>query len=80
MTKHVKSLDDLVQGIKQLLSENRCSFSDEEKVLLNDCILKFQQSKEETMQIGKPDYGSIAQALEILIKLMIVSEHLKNLL
>jgi hypothetical protein len=36
MNKHVKSLDALETGIKQLLSEDRCSFSDEEKVLLNE--------------------------------------------
>lgn len=45
MNKKVKSLDDLETGIKHLLMENRCSFSDEEKILLNECLLVVQKAK-----------------------------------
>lgn len=80
MTKNVKSLDALIAGIKQLLLENRCSFSDEEKTLLNACIQKLQQIKEKQEQTGRPDLGDVAEVLGFLIKLMAVSEHLKHLL
>jgi hypothetical protein len=39
MKKFTKeSLGDLARGIKQLLLEDRCSFSETELVLLYDCI------------------------------------------
>ncbi len=79
MTKKVKSLDDLLQGIKQLLLENRCSFSDEEKVLLNDCLAYLQQSKKISNKTGFTNLGLIAKATEILLRLLLVSEHLKDL-
>jgi hypothetical protein len=45
MKKNIKSLDDLETGIKHLLLENRCSFSDEEKALLNECLMVIQEAK-----------------------------------
>ena len=45
MKKNIKSLGDLETGIKHLLLENRCSFSDEEKVLLNECLMVIQEAK-----------------------------------
>lgn len=35
---NIERLGDLEKGIKQLLLENRCSFSDKDKVLLKDII------------------------------------------
>mgnify|MGYP001612126794 CR=1 FL=1 len=80
MTKKVKSLDDLLRGVKHLLLENRCSFSDEEKVLLNDCLGYLQQAKKISEQTGYPDIGLITRAIEILLKLFLVAEHLKDLI
>lgn len=79
MTKHVKSLDDLLVGVKHLLSENRCSFSDEEKVLLQECLGYLQQAKKISVQTGSPDIGLITRAIEILLQLFLVAEHLKDL-
>jgi hypothetical protein len=79
MTKTVKSLDDLERGIKQLLLENRCSFSDEERIILNDCISSIQQSKKINKKSGKPDLSAVAKVVEILLKLMVISEHLRDL-
>jgi hypothetical protein len=45
MIKKIESLGDLETGIKQLLLENRCSFSDEEKVILKNCLLLIRQAK-----------------------------------
>ncbi len=73
MNKKVKSLGDLETGIKLLLLENRCSFSDEEKVLLNDCLLVIQQAK------SNLDVGLVVKVFEILSKLFIASDHLKDI-
>ena len=80
MKNDVKSLDDLETGIKQLLLEDRCSFSNKEKVLLNDCIHALQQAKEFNLQPGNPDIGLIAKVIELLTKLFIAGEHFKDLL
>ncbi len=80
MKNDVKSLDDLETGIKQLLLEDRCSFSDKEKVLLDDCIHALQQSREINLKSGVPDIGLIARIIELLIQLFIAGEHFKDLL
>lgn len=43
--KNGKSLDDLEIGVKHLLLENRYSLSDEDKVLLNECLEVIQVAK-----------------------------------
>lgn len=73
MIKKVRSLDDLEKGIKQLLLESRCSFSDEEKVLLNDCIAALQEIKMNN------HIDLIVKVVEILTKLFIASDHLKTI-
>jgi hypothetical protein len=73
MIRNVKSLDDLEKGIKQLLLESRCSFSDEEKVLLNDCVVALQQTKKSS------NLDLIVKVVEILTKLFIASDHLKDI-
>jgi hypothetical protein len=72
MITKTKSLDDLETGVKLLLLENRCSFSDEDKVLLNDCILTIQQAKKSA------DVSVIVNILEILLKLFVTADHLKD--
>jgi hypothetical protein len=79
MKKNVESLDALITGIKQLLLESRCSFSDEEKSLLDNCILALEKAKERTKNSGYPDLGLIAKAVELLTKLFIAGEHLKDI-
>lgn len=74
----VKSLDDLVKGIKQLLLESRCSFSDEEKVLLNGCLFALQKFKS-SRDSGSPNLYLAVDAMEILVKVFIISDHLKNI-
>lgn len=73
-----KSYDDLILGIKTILSNYRCSFSDEEQVLLNDCINKFEESKIE------PDLQKRAQSfikdLGTLLRIFTIIDHFKDLL
>ena len=76
--KTCKSLGDLVTGIKHLLLEDRCSFSTNEKALLNDCIvalLEFESSDE----AGKPNANLIVHVVEVLTRLLVISEHIKDI-
>jgi hypothetical protein len=68
MLTNVKSLDDLETGVKHLLLENRCSFSDEEIALLKSCIIVIQQAKDEQ------NLNLIVKILHILSKLFIASD------
>jgi len=74
MIKKCESLDDLIRGIKQLLLENRCSFSDEEKVLLNECIVTLQEFNMNNQ------FHLVVKVIEILTRLFVASEHLKDIL
>jgi hypothetical protein len=73
MIKNVKSLGDLETGVKHLLRENRCSFSDEEKVLLNECLVVIQEAKR------NQNLGHVVKIFEILSRLFIASDHLKDI-
>jgi hypothetical protein len=73
MNKNVKSLGDLETGIKHLLMENRCSFSDEEIVLLNECLLVIQKAK------SNQNVDLVVKVFEILSKLFIAGYHFKDL-
>lgn len=69
--KH-QSLSDLEKGIKHLLSEDRCSFSTDEKALLLDCLFVLQNlSKQQKTDCINLD--SIGQFLDILIKVFVIS-------
>jgi hypothetical protein len=73
MNKKVKSLGDLEAGIKHLLMENRCSFSDEEKVLLNECLLVIHEAK------SSQNIGLMVKIFEILSRLFIVGDHFQDI-
>ena len=79
--KKVKSLDDLIKGIKQLLSESRCSFSDEDLVLLNDndAVQTLERAKKVVVESGKPDLSLIAEATKILLRLFTLGGQIKDL-
>lgn len=74
---NTESLDDLERGIKQLLLEDRCSFSENEIKLLNNCILALQIFKSGNEKTGKPGLTEIVNIVELLLKLWIASGHLK---
>ena len=77
--KKVKSLDDLIEGIKQLLSESRCSFSDEDVVLLNDAVQALEQAKKVVVKSEEPDLSLIAEATKILLRLFTLGDQIKDL-
>ena len=76
---NTESLDDLEKGIKQLLLEDRCSFSENEIKLLNACILAVQLFKSSNEKKGKPDWTLIVKIAELLSRIYIASDHLKGL-
>lgn len=76
---NTESLDDLEKGIKQLLLEDRCSFSENEIKLLNDCILVIQLFKSSNEKNGKPDWTLIVKVADLLFKIYSASDHLKGL-
>lgn len=47
--KAIKSADDLILGIRGILSNDRCSFSVEDKVLLEDCITRLEETKTKSL-------------------------------
>ncbi len=72
-----KSTDDLIQGIKDILSKSRCSFSSEEQVLLEGCIEKLKALKSEpNVQNKAKDFISI---LGMISRVFTIVDHFKDL-
>ena len=73
-----KNIDSLIQGIETILSENRCSFSDDEKVLLTNSISYLKESNKKGNKKSF-DWNLIMKVFEILLKVFGNSDSLKNL-
>jgi hypothetical protein len=73
----IENNDDLIQGIRSILSNYCCSFSEDEQVLLKDCITKLEEMG------GAHDLHANAdlclKAVGMLMKVFTVAEHFKNL-
>jgi len=73
----IKNNDDLIQGIMTILSNYRCSFSEEEQVLLQECINRLEKSKSE------PDFQNQVQTtvnvVSTLIRIFSIIDHFKDL-
>lgn len=65
MSDKVESLNDLETGVEQLLRENRCSFTDEEKKVLEECLVLIQRAK------FTQDSKDVLQILGMVIRLFI---------
>jgi hypothetical protein len=66
-SRHYQNIDELIQGIKLILSEDRCSLSDEEKVHLNDVIIHLENSKK-TGDKKPIDWSTVIKGFELLFK------------
>ncbi|MNT83081.1 hypothetical protein D3C72_2228990 [compost metagenome] len=73
-----KSPDDLIQGIRSILSKNRCSFSVEEQALLEDCITKLEETKTKPPSDPQIKLDKI-QVLTILMRVFAAAKHLFDL-
>ena len=67
--------ESLVQGIEAFISRNRCSLSNEDLVLLKDC-LDFIKSCKKTKMPSLETMGKIA---ELLLKILSASDDIMNL-
>lgn len=74
----IKSPDDLILGIKTILSKNRCSFSVEEQVLLEDCITRLEETKSKPPSDPQIELETI-QVLTILMRVFYAAKHLMDL-
>jgi len=62
-------VDSLILGIQTILSENRCSFSDEEKVHLSNAIRYLENSKNSGDK--KPiDWSLVFRGIDLLNRVM----------
>ena len=74
-----QNIDRLILNIRSILSENRCSLSEEEKVQLNDTISYLENSK----NIGskKPiNWSLVMKGFELLFKVFINPDDFPNIL
>ena len=74
-----KSLDALIKGIKHVLLKDRCSFSDNEKVLLKQCIIELQEFKKVNLRKKIPRLDQIEKVITILSKMFTMYMNLKDL-
>ncbi|MDM8173654.1 hypothetical protein QT327_04640 [Olivibacter sp. 47] len=70
-----RSADHLIQGIKDVLSKNRCSFSVEEQVLLEDCIKRLEETKNPVLDTEKREI----EVIDILMTIYKIFSFAKDL-
>lgn len=72
-----QNIDSLILNIRAILSEDRCSLSEEEKVQLNNTISYLENSKK--VDLEKPiDWSIVFKAVEILLKVFTNLENLND--
>ena len=72
-----QNIDSLILNIRIILSENRCSLSEEEKIQLNDTISYLENSKK--VDVEKPiDWSIVFKAVEILLMVFTNLENLND--
>jgi hypothetical protein len=57
------NLESLIQGIEAFISKNRCSLSNEDLVLLNDCLSFLKSSKQTKKKLTFEDVEKICTFL-----------------
>jgi len=70
MKKSTESLDDLEKGIKRLLLEDRCSFSDEDRKLLTEMLEFVLKARAEGNKNGHVDWLVIVKTVEAFLRLL----------
>jgi len=69
----------LILGIEGLLSKDRCSFSEEEKALLRECIGKFEAASDNETVDSKVDIELLTASIELFIQLSIAAHVFNHL-
>ena len=67
--------ESLMQGIEAFISRNRCSLSNEDLVLLNDCLDFIKSCKKTQM----PSFETMGKIVELLLKFLSASDDIMNL-
>jgi hypothetical protein len=65
--KHYQNIDNLILNIRIILSEDRCSLSDEEKVQLNNTISYLESSKKIDDNIPI-DWSLVVKGFDLLLR------------
>jgi len=74
-TNFCQNVDSLIQGIDTIVLKNRCSFSDEELLLIKECkqtLKKFKKAKNGK----KPDLNLLVKISDILTRTFIAKNEL----
>jgi hypothetical protein len=69
-----QNVDRLIRGIDSIVSKNRCSFSDEELQLLQECksaLLKFKKAEKGI----KPDPNVLVRVISVLSRIFFTLSH-----
>ena len=67
-TKIIKQdIDSLIRGLSTILSKNRCSLTDEERVLLQDCMKQLELQKQQV----PIDWTSILNSVSVIARFFI---------
>ena len=67
--------ESLIQGIEAFISRNRCSLSNDDEVLLNDCLDFIKSCKKTKM----PPLETVGRIAELLLKFLSASDDIMNL-
>lgn len=73
--KYSNYQESLIQGIEAFISRNRCSLSNEDLVLLNDCLEFIKSSKKTKM----PSLETVGKIAEFALRLLSASDDITNL-
>jgi len=65
-----RNIDNLKNGINEIISKNRCSLLDSEKILLEECIKALDEAKQKENQNTKIIFysGIILKVTELLLQ------------
>lgn len=67
-----KYVDDLINGIRSILSKNRCSFSEEEKDYLSNAIRYLENSKDSGKK-SQIDWSLVFRGIDLINKVFVDS-------
>ena len=62
-----KDIDSLIQGVSTIISKNRCSLTDEEIALLQDCMKQLKLQKKQPI-----DWDVVLKIIAMLCRLFII--------
>ncbi len=77
MKQFYQNTDRLIQGIRSI-TENRCSFSDEDVKLLEECIVELEKLKSKRKSSPRYIQRSTLRIVELLLRFFVENDALQN--